>query len=74
MTHLCATGGNLVNIIKSRWERPFLEQELLKIFQIVCEAVAVLHSSNPPIFHRDLKVGGVSDVLSLSLTLPCVCV
>jgi hypothetical protein len=46
---------------------------LLKIFQIVCEAVAVLHSSNPPIFHRDLKVGGVSDGLSLSLTLPYVC-
>lgn len=48
----------MVHQMKARWERPFTEPEIYKIFQSVCEAVAQLHMMNPPIAHRDLKVCG----------------
>ena len=32
------------------------EEMVLRIFTDVCEAVATLHYSQPPVVHRDLKV------------------
>jgi serine/threonine protein kinase len=43
MTEKQATGG-------------FTEPEILRIFCDVCEAVAQLHNSRPPVVHRDIKV------------------
>jgi len=34
---------------------PLLEQTLLSIFSAICSAIKMLHSSNPPIAHRDIK-------------------
>lgn len=34
----------------------FAENEVLKIFEDVCKGVECLHSRNPPISHRDIKV------------------
>lgn len=36
-------------------DRPLSEQEILIFFHAICDAVAFLHSRNPPILHRDLK-------------------
>jgi len=38
----------------------FSEQEVLRIFCDVCEAVSRLHHCQTPIIHRDLKVGSIS--------------
>ena len=48
------------------------EDEILFIFQSIVEAVAHLHSQNPPIIHRDLKIENVlqdTRVLFLSFFL-----
>ncbi|KAF0978607.1 hypothetical protein FDP41_002427 [Naegleria fowleri] len=40
-------------------EKKFSEQEILKIFFDVCKGVAHMHSQNPPMIHRDLKVENI---------------
>ena len=40
-------------------EDSFTENEVLKIFLNVVESVAMLHSHDPPIMHRDIKVGNI---------------
>jgi serine/threonine protein kinase len=37
----------------------FPEEELLNIFLQICKAVGHMHSQNPPVIHRDLKVENV---------------
>ncbi|EFC43718.1 predicted protein, partial [Naegleria gruberi] len=37
----------------------FSEQEILNIFFDVCKGVAHMHSQNPPMIHRDLKVENI---------------
>jgi serine/threonine protein kinase len=38
------------------------ESEVLSIFSDICEGVAHLHSMNPPIAHRDIKVPTIAIV------------
>ncbi|KAL9658337.1 hypothetical protein ABK040_015657 [Willaertia magna] len=37
----------------------FTEQEILSIFFDTCNAVSLMHSQNPPMIHRDLKVENI---------------
>ena len=47
-------GGHLASILARR-PTGLPENQIWKIFGQVCQAVSVLHSSNPPVTHRDLK-------------------
>lgn len=48
--------GQLVDILRQR-QIPLTCNEVLPIFYQTCRAVAHMHSQNPPMIHRDLKVG-----------------
>lgn len=52
------SGGSLRELIDARvlGGRGLGEDEILRIFAGVCAGVAVLHSANPPVAHRDIKV------------------
>ena len=41
------------------------EAEVLKVFCDVCDAVARLHHTHPPIIHRDLKVTPLARLLKI---------
>ncbi|GAM19899.1 hypothetical protein SAMD00019534_030740, partial [Acytostelium subglobosum LB1] len=58
LMELCS-GGHLVDLMMKRQQNRFTEVEVLGIFSDVCESVAAMHSLNPPIIHRDLKVENV---------------
>jgi AP2-associated kinase len=53
----CA-GGSVYSLIEQRLSqrRPLTEPEIWSIYHAACEAVECLHSQEPPIIHRDLKV------------------
>ncbi|GAM18448.1 hypothetical protein SAMD00019534_016230, partial [Acytostelium subglobosum LB1] len=54
------SGGSVLDIMNKRGQRQGLsEREILSIFSDVCNAVCDLHSQNPPIAHRDLKIENV---------------
>ena len=48
--------GSVIQSMNDRIETGFSENEILKIFCDVCEAVSRLHHCQTPIIHRDLKV------------------
>ena len=48
--------GHVVQQMNERLNVGFTEQEVLRIFCNVCEAVSRLHYCQTPIIHRDLKV------------------
>nr|XP_054773420.1 AP2-associated protein kinase 1-like [Lytechinus pictus] len=48
--------GHVVQQMNERLSIGFTEQEVLRIFCNVCEAVSRLHHCQTPIIHRDLKV------------------
>ncbi|KAG0225165.1 hypothetical protein BGX31_007722 [Mortierella sp. GBA43] len=52
-------GGPVIDLMNRRLQHRLTEPEILKIFSNVCEAVAFLHYSNPPILHRDIKVENI---------------
>eukprot|EP00762_Andalucia_godoyi_P008475 ANDGO_05749.mRNA.1 putative serine/threonine-protein kinase DDB_G0280111 len=54
-----ASGSHLVNYMNERRQRRFTEGEIFRIFYDVCLSVAMLHSCEPPIAHRDLKVENI---------------
>jgi cyclin G-associated kinase len=54
VTELC-TGGSLVEILQSRTS-PFDPEIITQIFYQTCKALSHMHSQNPPIIHRDLKI------------------
>ncbi|KAK9890600.1 hypothetical protein WA026_011965 [Henosepilachna vigintioctopunctata] len=54
VTELC-TGGSLVNILQAR-SLAFDLETITKIFYQTCLAVSFMHSQQPTIIHRDLKI------------------
>ena len=54
----CA-GGSVFDLLQARKANKLSEREVGKIFRDVCSAVVHLHSQDPPIAHRDLKVENV---------------
>lgn len=51
--------GKVIDLMNQRLNSGFTEQEVLKIFTDVCEAVARLHHRTKPIIHRDIKVENI---------------
>ncbi|KAJ3228307.1 hypothetical protein HK099_004300 [Clydaea vesicula] len=58
LMELCE-GGHLVDYLNNRLSQRLSEFEVLNIFLQICDAVAVLHTFNPPIIHRDLKIENI---------------
>ncbi|KAI8899104.1 kinase-like domain-containing protein [Globomyces pollinis-pini] len=54
-----SVGGHLVDYLNSRLQNRPNESEVLNMFSQICEGVAHMHSFNPPIIHRDLKIENV---------------
>ncbi|EGF76260.1 hypothetical protein BATDEDRAFT_92853 [Batrachochytrium dendrobatidis JAM81] len=52
-------GGHLVDFLNTRLDTRLTEDEVLRIFSDVCEAVAHMHSLQPCIAHRDIKIENV---------------
>jgi AP2-associated kinase len=53
------TGGRVIDMMNARLKTGFPEEEVLRIFTDVCQAVARLHHRTKPIIHRDLKVENI---------------
>lgn len=53
------TNGSLIDLIKRRDGQKLAEIEICNLFRQICSAVAHMHSFNPPIAHRDLKIENV---------------
>eukprot|EP00794_Sanderia_malayensis_P011985 gene11985-13223_t len=51
--------GHVVQLMNECIQTGFTEKMVMRIFCDVCEAIVFLHSSKPPIIHRDLKVENV---------------
>lgn len=60
LMELC-TGGSLIDLIKRRQSSnsKLAELEMCQLFQQVCRAIAHMHSQQPPIAHRDIKIENV---------------
>lgn len=60
LMELCR-GGNLVQLLKGpvALQRALPEHRVCAIFKQICFAVQVLHSHQPPLAHRDLKLENV---------------
>ncbi len=61
----CCSGGTLANLLNSRMAKPgqsarhFSEMEVAVLFLQIVKSVQHMHSQNPPIQHRDLKIENV---------------
>ncbi|KAL3193457.1 hypothetical protein MRX96_016817 [Rhipicephalus microplus] len=51
--------GHVLQLMNDKLHSGFTEQEVLKIFCDICEAVSRLHHCQTPIVHRDLKVENI---------------
>ena len=49
-------GGRVVDMMNAKLKTGFSEEQVMRIFTDVCQAVARLHHRTKPIIHRDLKV------------------
>ncbi|KAL0951667.1 hypothetical protein HGRIS_008346 [Hohenbuehelia grisea] len=52
-------GGGIIDMMNRRLRERLTEAEILQIFVDVCEGVACMHNSRPPLLHRDLKVENI---------------
>ncbi|TFK41880.1 kinase-like domain-containing protein, partial [Crucibulum laeve] len=52
-------GGGIIDMMNRRLRERLTESEILQIFVDVCEGVAYMHNSRPPLLHRDLKVENI---------------
>ncbi|KAI7948866.1 hypothetical protein MJO29_010531 [Puccinia striiformis f. sp. tritici] len=52
-------GGGIIDLLNSRLQNRLTESEILKIFSDTVSAVAHMHSQNPILIHRDLKVENI---------------
>ena len=64
--------GSVIQLMNYRLGVGFSEQEVLRIFCDVCEAVSRLHHCQTPIVHRDLKVKITSYMIFLAIHLMTV--
>lgn len=58
----CYYAGQLVDVLRA-YRRSLSCELILQIFNQTCAAVQQLHRQQPPIIHRDLKVGDLFDIL-----------
>ena len=56
-------------MMNRRLRERLTEAEILQIFVDVCEGVACMHNSRPPLLHRDLKVENILQSSSISYKL-----
>ncbi|KDQ18271.1 hypothetical protein BOTBODRAFT_29620 [Botryobasidium botryosum FD-172 SS1] len=63
-------GGGIIDMMNRRLRERLAEHEILQVFVDVCEGVAYMHSRNPPLLHRDLKV---ENILQASVTSYKLC-
>ena len=54
----CA-GGGIIDMMNTRLQNRLTEAEILKIFSDVVEGVCWMHTRDPPLMHRDLKVENI---------------
>ncbi|KAF7784170.1 hypothetical protein Agabi119p4_335 [Agaricus bisporus var. burnettii] len=62
-------GGGIIDMMNRRLRERLTEAEILQIFVEVCEGVAHMHHSRPPLLHRDLKVENILQSSSTSYKL-----
>ncbi|TFK26780.1 hypothetical protein FA15DRAFT_667070 [Coprinopsis marcescibilis] len=62
-------GGGIIDMMNRRLRERLTEAEILQIFVDVCEGVAFMHNSRPPLLHRDLKVENILQSSSTSYKL-----
>lgn len=53
------SGGGIIDFMNTRLQNRLTEQEILKIFSDVVEGVCWMHTRDPPLMHRDLKVENI---------------
>ena len=64
-------GGGLIDFMNTRLQDRLIESEILKIFADVAQGVACMHYLQPPLLHRDIKVGVPSENLVLTAGRKC---
>ncbi|KIK70600.1 hypothetical protein GYMLUDRAFT_32645 [Collybiopsis luxurians FD-317 M1] len=62
-------GGGIIDMMNRRLRERLTEAEILQIFVDVCEGVAYMHNSRPPLLHRDLKVENILQASATSFKL-----
>ncbi|CAK5280905.1 unnamed protein product, partial [Mycena citricolor] len=62
-------GGGIIDMMNRRLRERLTESEILQIFVDVCEGVAFMHNSRPPLLHRDLKVENILQSSATSFKL-----
>ncbi|KAJ3569732.1 hypothetical protein NP233_g4856 [Leucocoprinus birnbaumii] len=62
-------GGGIIDMMNRRLRERLTEAEILQIFVEVCEGVAHMHNSRPPLLHRDLKVENILQSSTTSFKL-----
>lgn len=63
------SGGGIIDMMNRRLRERLTEAEILQIFVDVCEGVAYMHNSRPPLLHRDLKVENILQASPTSFKL-----
>lgn len=64
-----SVGGGIIDMMNRRLRDRLTEPEILQIFVDVCEGVAAMHTLNPPLIHRDLKVENILQASETSFKL-----
>ncbi|KAJ1302825.1 hypothetical protein OPQ81_003130 [Rhizoctonia solani] len=62
-------GGGIIDMMNRRLRERLTEKDILQIFVDVCEAVACMHSLQPALLHRDLKVENILQASETSFKL-----
>jgi len=62
-------GGGVIDMMNRRLRERLTETEVLQMFVEVCEGVAHMHNSRPPLLHRDLKVENILQSSATSFKL-----
>lgn len=52
-------GGHLLDRLLSRNGTKLNQEEVMRIFGMLLQALLPMHASNPPIIHRDIKLENV---------------